>query len=57
MAFGYCIPIMIYDQREELHPGDDPVHYPQGDADHCSAAQRPIVPRDGEQAEKEASRL
>lgn len=53
MAFGYCIPIMIYDQREELHPGDDPAHYLWGDADHCSGAHRPVVPRDGGQAQRE----
>lgn len=52
MAFVYCIPIMIYDQRETLHPGDDPIHYLYGDADHRRGAERPVVPHNGEQAEK-----
>lgn len=48
---------MIYDQRETLRPGDDPVHYLHRDADHHRGAQRPIVPHDGEQTEKGASAL
>lgn len=34
MAFVYSIPIVINDQREALHPGDDPAHYLYGDAEH-----------------------
>lgn len=34
MAFVYSIPIVINDQREALHPGDDPAHYLYRDAEH-----------------------
>jgi len=52
MAFVYCISVVIYDQRETLHPGDHPVHYLYGDADQSRGAQRPVVPDDGEETEK-----
>lgn len=52
MALVYCIPIVIYDRRETLHPGDDPVHYLHRDADHPRGAEGATVPHGGEQAEK-----
>lgn len=38
--------------EEKCCPGDDPVHYLDGGADHCREAQRTDVQHDGEQAEK-----
>lgn len=38
--------------EEKCCPGDDPVHYLDGGADHCREAQRADVQHDGEQAEE-----